>query len=207
MNAPRPGRARPVDWDEVRRRLARASSALEESGRPSPERARAVLDERARALARVPQAGPRPAEVLTAVPFHLAGERYALEARFVREALPFTGCAPLPGAPELFAGLVNLRGEVLPAFDLRPLLGLGRAPWPDSARVLVLGEDRPDLGLLADSVSEVTALRLDEVHDPPAREGREFVRGLTPDALVVLDAEALLRDPRLFLEHGAAPGA
>ena len=53
MNAAAP-EPRAVDWAEVRAGLARAGAALEEALHPSPERARAVLEERARALARVP---------------------------------------------------------------------------------------------------------------------------------------------------------
>ena len=80
----------------------------------------------------------------------------------------------------------------------------------DLARVLVLGADRPEFGVLADAAHEVTTLRVDEVHEPPDSAtgvGREYLRGVTKDALIVLDGAALLRDGRLFIDQGEEAGA
>jgi len=203
MTAPDP-RPAPVDWAAVRAGLARAGAALEEALRPSPERARAVLEERTRKLARVP---PRPADQgdgLLAVTFVLAGERYALEARYVREVLRLGERTPLPGAPEFVVGVLNLRGEVLAVFDLRPLLGLGAAAPEEGGRVLVLGVDRPEFGLLADAAEEVLTLAERDLFEPPdsvTGPGRQYLRGVTQEALVVLDGAVLLRDGRLFVDQ------
>ena len=48
--------ARPVDWQQTRERLARLATAAEEALRVPPERAQAILEERARILARAPAA-------------------------------------------------------------------------------------------------------------------------------------------------------
>jgi hypothetical protein len=37
--------------------------------------------------------------------------------------------------------------------------------------------------------------------------GRDYLRGVTADALIVLDGDALLRDPRLFVDQAEEPGA
>src|SRR5258708_884019 len=112
MNAP----GRPIDstdWREVRQRLAKAASATEEAARLSPERARAILEERARLLGRVPPAADARGEVLQVVTFTLGDERYAIETSHVREVVrPGEGYAPLPGAPAFVFGALNLRGEV-----------------------------------------------------------------------------------------------
>jgi chemotaxis signal transduction protein len=70
--------------------------------------------------------------------------------------------------------------------------------------VLVLGTDRAELGLLADAAHEVRRVRADEVLEPPgsvAGPGREYVRGVTSEALVVLDGAVLLQDRRLFIDQ------
>src|SRR6185369_15122442 len=92
-----------IDWQQVRARLAQARTALDESLRLSPERARAVMEERARTLAQVPPEAPAAAEVLEVVTFDLAGERYAIETRHTREVVRFTEPTPVPGAPEFLA--------------------------------------------------------------------------------------------------------
>lgn len=199
-----------IDWEEVRRRLARTAEATEESLRLSPQRAKAALDERARALARVPPAAPKASEVLEIATFALANEHYGVETRFVREVVRLADFTPLPGAPPFLVGVLNLRGEILALIDLRTFFGVAARGLTDLARVLVLGDERPEFGVLADAAHEVTTLRLDEVHEAPdsaAGVGREYLRGVTKDALIVLDGAALLHDGRLFIDQGEEAGA
>jgi purine-binding chemotaxis protein CheW len=204
MKARRRTSAGGIDWQQVRQRLARAHQATEESLRLSPERARAVMEQRARDLARVPPRPPHATEVLEVVTFALADERYAVETCHTREVRPFPEFTPVPGAPDFLAGLVNLRGEVLAVFDLRRFFGVADRGLTDRSRVIVLGGERAEFGVLADAVHEVTTLRIDEVAEPPASvagAGRDYLRGVTKDALIVLDGAVLLRDGRLFIDQ------
>jgi purine-binding chemotaxis protein CheW len=200
-------RAQPggIDWQLARERLARARKAVEESLRLSPEQARSVMEERARALARVPPREPAAAEVLEVVTFTLANERYAIETRHVREVVRFTDFTPVPGAPDFLVGLLNLRGEILAVFDLRKFFGVADTGLTDLSRVIVLGNERPELGVLADAAEEVTILRTDEVFAPPgsvAGIGREYLRGVTKAGRILLDGLALLQASRLFIDQG-----
>jgi len=67
--------------EKIRKRLARATAATEEGVTLSPERARALMEERARELARLPPEAARDTEILEVVCFALANERYAVETR------------------------------------------------------------------------------------------------------------------------------
>jgi len=166
------------------------------------ERARAILEERARLLARPPPAEVRAADRLELLIFSLSGETYALETRSVREVARFADFTGLPGASPFLLGVTNLRGEILPVFDLRRLAGIAPKGLTDLSRLLVLGEDREELGLLADDVREVKTIRREEVLDPPeelAAIGRGLLLGVTKEAVIVLDGGGLLRDERLFL--------
>ncbi|WP_009963991.1 CheR family methyltransferase [Verrucomicrobium spinosum] len=51
--------------------------------------------------------------------FALASERYAVEAKFVCEVYPLKDLSPLPSAPSFIAGMVNVRGRILPVLELR----------------------------------------------------------------------------------------
>jgi purine-binding chemotaxis protein CheW len=164
-------------------------------------------------MARVPPRPPTAAEVVEVAVFAVDDERYAVETGHVRRVVRREGITPIPGAPEALAGVVNLRGEVLAVFDLRALVGLPRREVTATTHVVVLGADRDELGLVADAAVEVRHLRLDAIHAPPGSvEGpaRQLLRGVTADALIVLDGAALLDDPRLFInqvdEAGPAPG-
>lgn len=197
----------PIDWAEVRQRLARAEAATREALAPSADRAKALLDGRARALARplsdARDAGPK----LELLAFALGRERYAIETKFVREVLRSSELTPVPGAPSFIAGIANLRGEMLAVIDLRRFLGIEAGGLPDLARVVVLGTDAVELGVLADSVDDLEQLPAAEVlpaAEPLAGVGREYLKGFTRSALVVLDGAALLDDPRLVVDQTQA---
>jgi len=192
-------------WQEIHERLARARAATEEALHLSPERARAIMQERAHILARVPPQAPRAADVLEVAIFTLANERYAIETHHIREVARFREFTPVPGAPDFLVGLLNLRGEILAVFDLRKFFGVADPGLTDLSRVLVLGGERPEFGVLADTVHEIRTLRIDDVFEPPgsvAGIGREYPRGVTADGIIVLDGALLLQTTRLFLDQG-----
>lgn len=192
-----------IDWRAVRARVARALAVTEEALRPSPDRARQIMDERARALARTP-AAPRPAsQVLEVATFALADERYAIETRYVREAIHFSDFTPVPGTPDFLVGLGNLRGDILSIFDLRKVFHLVPKGLTDLSRIIVLGQERADFGILADDVHEVRTIPVEDLLAPSGRLvgiGKDCLRGVTADALVVLDGAVLLGDERLLID-------
>lgn len=163
---------------------------------------RELLEERARQLARVPAEPPRADEVLELVGFVLAGERYGIESRFVREVVRLTRFTPVPGTPAFVLGVTSLRGEILALFDLRQLLGVVTEGVTDLGTIVVLGEKRREFGLLADSATEVLSVPSTNLAQTETAWGRAYVRGVGPDGVIVLSGEALLKDPKLTLDLG-----
>jgi purine-binding chemotaxis protein CheW len=203
-------RSAPLDWQEVHDRLARAREALTTTDALSPERARSLMEERARALARPTTGASAAAEILEVITFALGRERYAIETRFVREVIRLVDFTPVPGAPEFVLGVTHLRGEVLAIVDLRKFLRVAHRGVTDLSRVLVLGAGEPELGVLADAVEAIGPLPVtDALAAPETVAGIDgaFLRGVTRDALIVLDGGALLSDEGLFVDQSAAtPG-
>ena len=154
---------------------------------------RAVLDARRRALAR-PATPPSATDALHLLSFTLAGESYSVEARYVYAVVRLAEVAALPGAQPPVCGVTGWRGELLTVLDLRPVLGLSAAALNDLGQVIVLGAERPAFGLLVDAAQELITVPAAAVRE--AAEGvaadRSFLMGITGDALVVLDAAALL---------------
>ena len=185
---------RPVDWAEVRSRMEATGRALSGATSTAPEHVRAVLEQRARALAR-PAGTPATIDELEAVTFALAAERYAIESRYVFEVFRLDDLSPLPGAKPPVFGVTAWRGELLTILDLRTVLGLPVTALTDLSRVLVLGSDRPAFGILADAVHDVVTFPASEVRQLP--EGvaarREYLRGITGDTVLVLEATKLLQ--------------
>lgn len=183
----------PVDWADIRRRVEAADRRLLEATEVSSERARDVLEERARALAR-PVVAPPAGEMVELITFALAREMYAIESRFVLEVFRLRELSPLPGAEPPVFGVTARRGELLTILDLRGPLGLPVTGLNDLGWVIALGEEGAAFGVLADGVQEIITLAAADVRPPP--EGvaakREYLRGITNKAVLVLEARRLL---------------
>jgi len=164
---------------------------------------RAILDERASRLAAGGgEAATTPVDDIEVATFTLAGEQYAIETRYAREIIPLADFTPVPAGPNFLFGVVNLRGEILAVFDLRPLLGLVGDSISDLFRVIVLGTERAEFGVLVDAVHEVTTLPAAAVLELAGTDDRRrYVRGATKEALALLDGRLLLDDARFFLNE------
>lgn len=190
-----------IDWTMVRTRVAAAG----ENRNPSRGVKEAILARRAEILARPVDVAADKTNDLRLATFALSNEPYGIEAHLIVEIGRLVDYTPLPSAPPHLMGITNLRGEILPVFDLRALLGLSRRALDDLSRLVVLGRTRAEFGLLADSTRELVSLPPAALLPPPSSvtaEVRHFIKGVTKDALIVLDGSALLEDRRLYCDQG-----
>lgn len=83
----------------------------------------------------------------------LGAERYLVSRDEVREVMIMPATVTrVPGTREWVAGLANLRGQLLPVFDLRSFLGAGSSRSSRAARVLVASGSETPLGIIVDEV-------------------------------------------------------
>jgi purine-binding chemotaxis protein CheW len=182
-----------VDWTELRRRVEAAGAATAGGGAATTDQMRALLEDRARALAR-PVAVSRPTEALQLISFRVAGETYALDSRYVLELCRLGELTPLPQAEPWVAGLTAWRGELLLIADLRVLVGLPAAPRAERPGAVVLGRDGPVLGILTDAPGEVLSIPVADLRPPPESiPEQDYVRGITTEAVLVLQVDQVLR--------------
>jgi chemotaxis signal transduction protein len=165
-----------------------------------------ILEERAAALARSSDEDETGGETIGMVVLAVGNERYAVEVQDVQEIEPLDKLTPIPGTPAFWAGVVNLRGSMYPVLDIERYLGLPASDAVENPKVALVSRAGLSVGLLVDEVAEIRKVRSSEI-GPPVADGSskaEVVRGVTPDMLSVLDLEALLADPALVVEDGAA---
>jgi purine-binding chemotaxis protein CheW len=199
-----------IDWPELHARVTKAFDSTQHTLQSSSERSSDLLDERARRLAR-PAAAAAPAfEAMEVLVFKLGREQYGLETRYAREVLHLADFTAIPGVPDFVIGVTNLRGDIVPVFDLMLFFGFASQGLMDRSRVIAVGKTSADFGIIADTVQEVMRLSVDEFVPNPAFEGRrgqECIRGVTRNAMIVLDGAALISDQRLFIGSpgGVAP--
>ena len=100
--------------------------------------------------------------------FRLAEEIFAIELDRVREIAKVPPVTEVPRAPAYILGVMNLRGEVMPVFDLHKRLGLIRqAPCARGSRVVVVETEQGPAGLLVESVEQVVRLKPSSIEAPP----------------------------------------
>jgi purine-binding chemotaxis protein CheW len=132
------------------------------------------------------------------VVFRIGTGEYALAAADVLQMESYAGATPVPGAPSWVAGLVQVRGRVLPVVDLRARFGLPPGePGLDQRVVVAQHQGRP-VGLLVDRAREVLPVAEDAWRPPPpmvAAEAGGLVRAVAqagPRLLMLLDFQKVI---------------
>ena len=165
---------------------------------------REILRARARELARTPAPEPASGALLEVLEFGLARERYAVETRCVAEVHPLKHLTPLPCTPAFVLGVVNLRGRILPVYDIRKLFDLPQQGLTDLHRIIVVHGGDLEIGLLAEAIEGVRSVPLESLQASlPTLTGirADYLKGVTAEHLVVLDLDRILADPRIVVEQ------
>jgi purine-binding chemotaxis protein CheW len=138
------------------------------------------------------EAQDRKREILV---FTLGAARYALWSTDVRELIRAVAIVPLPRAPRIVEGVINLRGQIVPVLDLRARLGLVPKPLEPTDHFIVVSAGERLVAVRADralSLVTVGTGSLDELQAAPFLAGAARL----PDGLV------LIHDLRTFLAAG-----
>lgn len=115
------------------------------------------------------------------VVFKVAGVEYGLPARVVLQMESYAGATVVPGTQPFVAGILQLRGRVVPVVDLRARFGLPPAELTTDARVVVAEEGGRVVALATDSARDVLSLSPGDLKPPPTlvEDGaRGFVRAV-----------------------------
>jgi purine-binding chemotaxis protein CheW len=127
--------------------------------------------------------------------FRLDGDLYGVEVEHVQEVLKSQGLTRVPLAPPAVAGLINLRGQVVTAIELRERLGRPPRPEGTDAVVIVVRLHGEAVSLLVDSIADVVDVDAADFEAPPDTldgQARELIRGaykLDGQLLLALDVQ------------------
>ena len=130
--------------------------------------------------------------------FHLGHLFLGIEVRQVQEVIRAQAMTRVPLAPRSVRGLINLRGQIVTAIDLRERLGLAPLDGERAPMNVVVRTEEGAVSLLVDEIGDVMETDEAEFEDPPATidpVARELIRGVykLPDRLLlVLDTDRAL---------------
>jgi purine-binding chemotaxis protein CheW len=127
--------------------------------------------------------------------FFVADLFFGVDVLHVQEVLRFQPMTPVPQAPEVIEGLINLRGQIVTAIDMRRRLQLPPRAEEHVAMNMVVRTLDGAVSLLVDEIGDVLDLDNAEYERPPGNLGfaaRELIRGvyrLKDQLLLILDTE------------------
>ncbi|KAB2969478.1 chemotaxis protein CheW [Zoogloea sp.] len=150
-----------------------------------------------------------PAQYLT---FQLGGEMFAVGILNIKEIIEYGSVTEIPMVPPFIRGVINLRGAVVPVIDLASRFGGKRSEVSRRTCIVIIelaeGEERQDIGVVVDSVSEVLEIPASEIEPPPAFGARiraDFIKGMgkvNGKFVIILDvAKVLSVDEIASLSH------
>ena len=104
---------------------------------------------------------------LQLIAFSIGEQTYGVEITTVREIRAWNGATPLPNTREYVRGVINLRGTIVPIFDLRARFGEGQTSPTKNPVVVVMSVGEKWVGILVDAVSDILTVSKDDIHNVP----------------------------------------
>jgi purine-binding chemotaxis protein CheW len=105
-------------------------------------------------------------DILQFVAFKVQDKKFAIEIGHVREIIRFQKATALPTVPDFIEGVIDLRGEIVPIFDLRKRFS-APVKYDLFTRILIVKGNGKVLGLIADEASEVITVSVKEIKAAP----------------------------------------
>jgi purine-binding chemotaxis protein CheW len=137
--------------------------------------------------------------------FRVGDAEYAIPAADVLQMESYEGATAVPNSPPYLAGIVQVRGRVVPVIDLRARFELPATPRTIDSRIVVAQLGERVIGLLVDAAREVARLDPEHVRPPPAMiaaQSAGVVRAIAQlgkRMVMLIDLEKLLAEERV---HG-----
>jgi len=135
--------------------------------------------------------------------FVLGEEIYGIEILKAREIIGLMDITTVPQTPDYMKGVINLRGKVIPVIDLRKKFSMQEGVHTQETCVIVVEVNGSSIGLIVDSVSEVSDITGEEIENAPSfGQGIDtsFIMGLgkvKDKIIILLDIDTVLSTEEL----------
>jgi purine-binding chemotaxis protein CheW len=138
--------------------------------------------------------------------FTLGSEEYGIDILKVQEIRGYETVTRIANAPDFIKGVINLRGIIIPVVDMRIKFRLGTPTYDQFTVVIILNIGGRIMGMVVDSVSDVTTLTVDQIKAAPdmgsTAFSSEYLMGLgTVDErmLILIDIDRMMSSPDMGL--------
>ena len=142
--------------------------------------------------------------------FVLGDEQYGLEILKVQEIRGYDAVTQIANTPDFIKGVVNLRGKIVPIVDLRIKFHLGKVEYDEFTVVIILNLNGRVVGIVVDGVSDVMALKEEQIRDVPSLVSNidtKYIVGLASveeQMFILVDIEQLMSSQEMALMDSVA---
>ena len=106
---------------------------------------------------------------------------------------------PMPCVPSFVAGIANIRGEIMPVFDLAVLL---KVPGNDTKKALIVATSNENsVAFCVEAVGEARTIQLSALQNVPPMLNEAYLQGISDDGMAMLNVEAIINDPALIIDE------
>lgn len=193
-----------INWDDIKNRVNTMQESLNQKIVLTEEEKHSIFKTRAQALAVEMTDETAQKEFIEIVVFGLASETYGIESAFIREVYPLNDYTTLPGTPSFLLGIVNVRGQIISVIDLKKFFNLPEKGLGELNKVIIIRNERMELGILADIIQGTRSIAIDEIQTPPVSTvgiGAGYLKGVTTNHIIILDAEKILDDESIVINQ------
>ncbi|MDD2483744.1 MAG: chemotaxis protein CheW [Eubacteriales bacterium] len=130
--------------------------------------------------------------------FALGEEIYGIEIRHVIEIIGIQAITKVPNVPAYVKGIINLRGKIIPAIDMRLKFNKEPLAYNDRTCIIVIEINQIPVGLIVDFVDEVLNISDEDIAPPPntkTNANNKYIQGIGKSGdqvQLLLDCEELL---------------
>lgn len=137
------------------------------------------------------------------VVFKLGAEVFGLDIDKVKEIIVYQDTTQLPGSSHEIEGIINLRGHIIPIYDIRKKFGFPITDHVKSSRIVVVEVHDNTIGIIVDGVSEVFSIPGNLIEKPSAMivsgTDANYIKGIAKmenELVILLDFEKVI-DPSI----------
>lgn len=133
--------------------------------------------------------------------FKLGKEEYGIDIMQVVEIILHQAIRKVPDLPSYIEGIVNLRGDIHPIYNLRTRFRMAQHEPDEHTKIIVLRTTQMNVGFIVDYVSEILNIAEEDIQGVPniinSRPGDQYIQGVAKQddrIIVLLDIDKLVSD-------------
>lgn len=162
-----------------------------------------ILKERARLIAQEETFEDVNQKYLEVVEFQIGKEKFGVELNFVGKVNAIECLTKIPGLPNFFRGVINVRGEIIPVLDIPKFFGQKEIAISDASKTIIARHEQTVIGILADDVLGVIKIPENELQTNLSSLlgiQSEYLTGVTLSQIAILDLVKLISDKKIIVQ-------